>query len=111
RSRYDSSATAQQAGALTESLDDRRSKLTVAVRKVWLDLHESQSRLQVTEQAVAQADENLHVARSLFKRGMAKHTQVLDAEQLRTRTLNNHTQARYDHLMSAIRLRYELGEL
>lgn len=111
RSRYDSSAIAQQASALTESLADQRSKLTVAVRKVWLDLHESQSRLQVTERAVAQADENLHVARSLFKRGMAKHTQVLDAEQLRTRTLNNHTQARYDHLMSAIRLHYELGEL
>lgn len=111
RSGHDSSAIAQQAGALAESLADQRSKLSVAVRKAWLDLHESQSRLEVTEQAVAQADENLHVARSLFKRGMAKHTQVLDAEQLRTRTLNNHTQARYDHLMSAIRLRYELGEL
>ena len=111
RSGHDSSAIAKQASALAESLADQRSKLGVAVRKTWLDLHESQSRLEVSQQAVAQADENLRVARSLFKRGMAKHTQVLDAEQLRTRTLNNHTQARYDHLMSAIRLRYELGEL
>ena len=111
RSGHDSSAIALQASALAESLADRRSKLGVAVRKAWLDLHESESRLAVTEQAVAQAEENLRVARSLFKRGMAKHTQVLDAEQLRTRTLNNHTQAHYDHLLSSIRLRYELGEL
>jgi len=111
RSGHDSSAIAQQAGALAESLADQRSKLGVAVHKAWLDLHESESRLAVTEQAVAQAEENLRVARSLFKQGMDRHTQVLDAEQLRTRTLNNHNQARYDHLLSSIRLRYELGEL
>ena len=106
-----SSAIARQADALMETRDDLQSKIELEVREAWLELHESKERTEVTRQAVGQADENLKVARNLFKAGMATHTQVLDAERLRTTTYTNHDNATYDHVLAGLRLRRTLGEL
>jgi len=106
-----STAIAHQADALTETRDDLQSKIELEVREAWLELHESKERTEVTRQTVAQADENLKVARNLFKAGMATHTQVLDAERLRTTTYTNHDNATYDHVLAGLRLRRALGEL
>jgi outer membrane protein TolC len=106
-----SSAIAHQAVALTEARDDLQSRIELEVREAWLELHESKERTEVTRQAVEQADENLKVARNLFKAGMATHTQVLDAERLRTTTYTNHDNATYDHVLAGLRLRRTLGEL
>jgi outer membrane protein TolC len=109
--KHRSTAIARQADALTEIRDDLQSKIELEVREAWLELHESSERTEVTRQAVAQADENLKVARNLFKAGMATHTQVLDAERLRTTTYTNHDNAIYDHVIAGLRLRRTLGEL
>ncbi len=106
-----STAIARQADALMEMRDDLQSRIELEVREAWLELHESKERTEVTRQAVAQADENLKVARNLFKAGMATHTQVLDAERLRTTTYSNHDNATYDHVLAGLRLRRTLGEL
>ena len=106
-----STAIARQADALMETRDDLQSRIELEVREAWLELHESRQRTEVTRQAVAQADENLKVARNLFKAGMATHTQVLDAERLRTTTYSNHDNATYDHVLAGLRLRRTLGEL
>jgi outer membrane protein TolC len=106
-----STAIARQADALMETRDDLQSRIELEVREAWLELHESKERTEVTRQAVAQADENLKVARNLFKAGMATHTQVLDAERLRTTTYSNHDNATYDHVLAGLRLRRTLGEL
>jgi outer membrane protein TolC len=104
-------AIARQADALLEVRADLRSKIELEVRETWLEVHESRKRTEVTRQAVAQADENLQVARNLFKAGMATHTQVLDAERLRTTTYTNHDNASYDNVLAGLRLRRTLGEL
>ena len=104
-------AIARQADALTETRDDLQSRIELEVREAWLELHESRQRTKVTRKAVAQADENLKVAKNLFKAGMATHTQVLDAERLRTTTYTNHDNANYDHVLAGLRLRRTLGEL
>ena len=88
-----------------------QSRIELEVREAWLELHESRQRTKVTRKAVAQADENLKVAKNLFKAGMATHTQVLDAERLRTTTYTNHDNANYDHVLAGLRLRRTLGEL
>jgi len=106
-----STAIARQADALMETRDDLLSRIELEVREAWLELHESKERTEVTRQAVAQADENLKVARNLFKAGMATHTQVLDAVRLRTTTYSNHDNATYDHVLAGLRLRRTLGEL
>jgi len=104
-------AIARQADALLEARADLQSKIELKVRETWLELQESRERTEVTRQAVAQADENLKVARNLFKAGMANHTQVLDAERLRTTTYTNHDNANYDQVLAGLRLRRTLGEL
>jgi len=104
-------AIARQADAILEARADLQSKIELKVRETWLELQESRERTEVTRQAVAQADENLKVARNLFKAGMANHTQVLDAERLRTTTYTNHDNANYDQVLAGLRLRRTLGEL
>ena len=108
---HTSAAIVRKADALSESRADLASRITLEVREAWLDMNESQERIDVTQQAVGQAEENLNVAINLFKAGMATHTEVLDAERLRTRTYTNHNNATYDAALAGLRLRRTLGEL
>ncbi|HDY83442.1 MAG TPA: TolC family protein [Halieaceae bacterium] len=108
---HQSMAITREAEALLESRTDLESKVALEVHQAWLKLHESRERTAVTEQAIAQADENLKVSRNLFKAGMVTHTEVLDAERLRTTTASNHNNAVYDTAISGLRLRRTLGEL
>jgi outer membrane protein TolC len=108
---HQSAAIARKADALLESRVDLESKVALEVHQAWLKLHESRERTAVTEQAVAQAEENLKVSSNLFKAGMVTHTEVLDAERLRTTTSSNHNNAIYDTAIAGLRLRRTLGEL
>ena len=108
---HQSAAISRKADALLESRVDLESKVALEVHQAWLKLHESRERTAVTEQAVAQAQENLKVSRNLFKAGMVTHTEVLDAERLRTTTSSNHNNAIYDTAIASLRLRRTLGEL
>ena len=108
---HTSAAIIRKADALSESRADLASRITLEVREAWLNLSESRERIDVTQQAVGQAEENLKVAANLFKAGMATHTEVLDAERLRTRTYTNHNNATYDAALAGLRLRRTLGEL
>ena len=96
---------------MTGNKRDLESKVALEVRQDWLDLHESRERIAVTEQAVEQAEENLKVARNLYKAGLVTHTEVLDAVRLRTSTTSNHDTAVYDADLAGLRLRRSLGEL
>ena len=106
-----SAAIARKADALLESRADLESKVALEVRRVWLELHESRERIAVTELAVGQAEENLKVSRNLYKAGMVTHTEVLDAERLRTMIFSNHNNAVYDAALAGLRLRRTLGDL
>ena len=106
-----SAAIAREADALLESRADLESKIALEVRQTWLDLHESRERTSVTEQAVAQAEENLKVSKNLYEAGMVTHAEVLDAERLRSTTSSNHNNAIYDTALAGLRLRRTLGEL
>jgi outer membrane protein TolC len=108
---HQSMAITRKAEALLESRIDLESKVALEVYQAWLKLHESRERTAVTDQAVAQADENLKVSKNLFKAGMVTHTEVLDAERLRTTTASNHNNAVYDTAIAGLRLRRTLGEL
>ena len=108
---HTSAAIVRKADALSESRADLASRIRLEVREAWLDMNESRERIDVTQQAVGQAEENLNVAINLFKAGMATHTEVLDAERLRTRTYMNHNNATYDAALAGLRLRRTLGEL
>ena len=81
------------------------------MRQSWLDVGETKKRLSVTEKAVAQAQENLRVAKNRYQNGIGTNTEVLDAETLRTASQSNHNNARYDVALARVRLAHAVGLL
>ncbi len=104
-------AVERQAAALTEQRDELASVIALQVRQTWLDVEETRKRLVVTQSAVAQAEENLHVARDRYTAGLSTHTEVLDAETLRVNSETNHAQAVFDAAIAGLRLKRATGEL
>jgi len=105
------SAVERQAAALTEQRDELASIIALQVRQTWLDVEETRKRLAVTQSAIAQAEENLLVARDRYANGLATHTEVLDAETLRTGSQSNHANALFDAALAGLRLKRATGEL
>ena len=85
--------------------------IALQVRQAWLDLDETLKRIQVTHDALAQAEENLRVTSDRYREGVGTNTEVLDAETLRTRSHSNYYNAVYDAVLARIRLQYAAGEL
>ncbi len=106
-----SQAVKRQALSLKSQRDDLISNIHLQVRQAWLDIQETLKRIEVAKQAIEQADENLKVSTERYQQGLAVHTEVLDAEDLRTRIYNNFHNAEYDSAMAKLNLRYALGIL
>ena len=81
------------------------------VRREWLAVDEAAQRRDTTAAALGQADENLRVARDRYRNGVGTHTEVLDAEALRSLTDTNHLNALYDQHLARLRLKKAVGEL
>jgi len=111
RDRHQAAALSQQAEALLRTRADLESRIALEVRRAWLDVGETRRRVEVTRQAVQQAEENLRVARHRYTLGAGTNTEVLDAEALRSETYRNHHAATYDLLLSVLRLRRATGDL
>jgi outer membrane protein len=111
RTRHEAAALAHQAEQLLRLRADLQSQIALDVRRRWLDVHQTQRRLEVTPQAIAQAEEHLRIVRQRYSVGAAMHTEVLDAETLRTQAYRNHHHATYDALLAALRLEHATGRL
>jgi len=111
RDRHRAAALSQKAEALLRMQADLESRIGLEVRQAWLDVQETRRRVQVTRQAVQQADENLRVSRQRYALGAGTNTEVLDAEALRTETYRNHHAATYELLLAVLRLRRATGDL
>jgi outer membrane protein TolC len=105
------SAVERQAAALTEQRDELASVIALQVRQTWLDVQETRKRLIVTQSAIAQAEENLLVARDRYANGLSTQTEVLNAETLRTGSQSNHANALFDAALAGLRLKRATGEL
>ena len=104
-------ALMHDAQATSHTRQDQAAAVALEVRRAWLDVQETLRRVDVTAKAIAQAEENLRVARSRFERGVAIKTEVLDAETLRTRSYSNYYNAAYDAVMANFRLQRAVGAL
>ena len=109
RNQAESFASAGRAAG--RSRDDLRSHIELEVRQAWLDREEANARVTVTREAVAQAEENLRVARELYSVGLTTNTVVLDAEALRLKATSNADNAGLDAVLSEIRLERATGGL
>ena len=110
-SSHRSDAISRQAMSLKEQRDDLSSMIGLQVRQAWLDIQESQKRIAVTQQAIAQADENLKVTTDRYQQGLSTNTDLLKAEDLRTTTHVNLNNATYDSALATLHLRRALGVL
>jgi len=110
-SRHNANALLQKSDALRKLHDDAASAIALQVRQASLDVDETQKRIGVTKEAMAQADENLRVTRDRYREGVGTNTEVLDAETLRLRSYTNYYNAMYDAVLAKFRLRYATGDL
>ena len=109
--RHQADATVARAAATQDERDELASLIGLQVRKALLEVHETGARLAVSREALAQSDENLNVATSRYRAGLATHTVVLDAEAQRTLTYSNHNNALYDAALAYLRLQHVVGDL
>jgi len=100
-----------QSQALVSQKNDLKNAIQLQVRSAWLSVQETVKRIEISQQAIVQADENLKVSTERYQQGLANHTEVLDAENLRIRTHDNFNNARYDHSLANLLLRRAIGIL
>jgi len=67
--RAKSNSLLQQANVLARLRADATTRITLQVRKTWLDAQETQQRIEVTSKAIDQAGENVRVTRNRYENG------------------------------------------
>ena len=105
------SALRSRAHAAELKLAELRSLVTLDVETAYYNREEALSRIRVAASAVAQAEENLRIAKELYSNGLGTNNQVLDAETLRVVALTNRDDAAFDVLLAQYRLQRAIGEL
>jgi outer membrane protein TolC len=108
---HEAAALRDKAEALRRLQADLESVIALEVRQAWLHVQETRRRLDVTAEGIQQAEENLRVVRNRYASGVGIHTEVLDAETLRTQAYRNHHNATYEAVLAVLRLRHATGEL
>lgn len=97
--------------ATEEQRADAESLIALQVRQAWLGVEETRQRVQVSADAVDQAEENLRIARERYGAGLGTQTQLLEAETLRVRALGNRDNATLDAALARLRLARAVGSL
>lgn len=105
------SALRSRARAAEQQLADLRSLVALDVETAVLNRDDAAARIGAAADAVAQAEENLRIAKELYSSGLGTNTQVLDAEALRVTALTNRDNARFDLLVAGYRVQRAIGEL
>jgi outer membrane protein len=101
----------RRANALLRERADLEAQIALEIRQALLDGTAAVNRRAVAVQAVEQAAENLDVARDRYISGAGTNADVLDAEVLRTQSLNNLDNAGFDLKLARLRLARAVGAL
>jgi outer membrane protein len=111
KSRRHAMALEQRAAAGVSRRDDLAAGIKLQVRSAWLTCQQNQRRIPLTRAAIAQAEENLRVARSRYIQQRGTNTEVLDAESARVQSYDNYFNALYDAILADFELRRAVGEI
>ena len=111
RTRHAAAALAREAAALSQERADLETLIALEIRQAWLNLGAARERVSVTQQALAQAEENLRVAGDRYRNGEGPNTEVLDAEALRSLSLSNYDNAVFDAAYAEFALARAVGAL
>ncbi|GMR17182.1 MAG: hypothetical protein BMS9Abin32_244 [Gammaproteobacteria bacterium] len=111
RSRDQANALSLRSTAFYREYRDLQSVVELQVHSAWLQFNEAGSRVELTQRAIGQSEENLRVARDRYRNGEGTNTEVLDAEDLHTLSQSNYDNARYDAAYARYRLARAAGLL
>ncbi len=92
-----------------ESYRDTVDAVMLDVRSNYLNLREAEKRIQTTEVAVAQAEEDYRIAQLRYMAGVGTNTDVLDAQVALTDAQTNYLQSVYDYNTSKTDLETAIG--
>ncbi len=96
-----------------EQLIEQKSKLTddirLEVEKSYLDLKNAVEKIQVTKDAVNQAEENLRLHKIRYEEGIGTSTDVVDAITLLTTAETNYYRAVYELRRAQAELQHAMG--
>ncbi|MDR3182853.1 MAG: TolC family protein, partial [Planctomycetaceae bacterium] len=101
----------ENAAAAARKQDEVQSMVELQVRSAWLTEQETRKRIRVAELGLRQATENLRVVTRQFQEGLINHTEVLDAQTLRSAAEMNLCNAVYDAVSATHQVRYAVGVL
>ncbi|MBO5436080.1 MAG: TolC family protein [Thermoguttaceae bacterium] len=110
-SRAKQRAADHQTAAVNRMRDEARSGIELQVRQCWLHEREARGRLEVARKSVAQAKRNLEIVRSQFQRGIAPHTDYLQAVSLKTQADVNFCTALCDAILASFQLKRAVGTI
>ncbi len=82
---------------------------TYDVRSCYLSMREAEKRINSTQKAVAQAEEDYRIAQLRYQAGVGTNTDVLDAQVSLTTAKNNFNTALYDYNMNKNALQTSMG--
>jgi outer membrane protein TolC len=100
-----------RARAAQQRLVELRSGIALEVETAYYNHQDAAARIRASAASIAQAEENLRIARELYANGLGTNNQVLDAETLWVIAKSNRDDAQFDMAVAGLRLRRALGEL
>ncbi len=104
-------ALRSRARAAEQRLADLRSQVRLEVESAFYNREDAAARIHAASAAVAQAEENVRIAKELYANGLGTNNQVLDAETLRVVATTNRDDANFDALIADYRLQRAIGAL
>ncbi|MGC8736970.1 MAG: TolC family protein, partial [Dissulfurimicrobium sp.] len=90
---------------------DINAQIGLEVRQAYFNLITAKKQLDVTEKAVAQAEETLRILKKRYENGLALMVEVLSAETALKQTRLQAAQARYDYMTAMSDLKLKTGVL
>lgn len=101
----------RQAESTYEQRRELATLIELQVHQAYLALSESRQRIDVAEEGLNAAAENLRMVRDRYREGLINNTEVLDAETLLTKSDSNLANAKYDAVLADLMLRRAIGSL
>ena len=93
----------------TELARQTKDTVQLDVRQAYLNMSEAEKRIDTSQVAVAQAEEDFKIAQVRYSAGVGTNTDVIDAQVALTQAKNNYIQAMYDFNTSKANLIKAMG--
>jgi outer membrane protein len=91
------------------SIDQLKDNIQLEVNQNYLSLKYAKEKLDVTQKAIEQADENLRTFKEKYDVQLATSTDIIDAENLLLQAKTNYTNALIDYKLAKVKLDKSAG--